>query len=51
MTPEESRTHYLESIFTLDEVAYLHTINLAQRYLAGEISIDTVYKEFKEGGI
>ena len=51
MTPEESREHYLESVFTMDEVAYLRTINLAQRYITGELSIDDIYIQLKEQGI
>ena len=51
MTPEESRSNYLESVFTMDEVAYLRTINLAQRYITGELSIDDIYIQLKEQGI
>ncbi len=51
MTPEESRTQYLESVFSMDEVIYLERIGLAQRYTQGEISINDVYKVLKEGGI
>lgn len=51
MTPEESRTHYLESVFSMDEIIYLESIGLAQRYTQGEISIDYIYKELKEEGI
>ena len=50
-TPEESREHYLELLFSLDEVAYLTAIGLAQKYASGEIDIDGVYKELKEQGI
>jgi len=35
----------------MDEVAYLRTINLAQRYIAGELSIDDIYIQLKEQGI
>jgi hypothetical protein len=51
MTPEESRTHYLESVFSMDEVIYLESIGLAQRYTQGEISIDDIYVQLKEQGI
>lgn len=51
MTPEESREHYLDSVFTMDEVLYLRRVGLAQRYVAGDIGIDTIYKELKESGI
>ncbi len=51
MTPQESRSHYLESVFTMDEVLYLEQIGLAQRYVEGEISIDDIYAQLKEQGI
>ena len=51
MTPQESREHYLESVFSMDEVLYLQQINLAQRYIEGEISIDDIYVHLKEQGI
>lgn len=51
MTPEESRAHYLESVFSMDEVLYLEQINLAQRYITGELSIDDIYIQLKEQGI
>lgn len=51
MTPKESREHYLESVFSMDEVIYLESIGLAQRYTEGEISIDDVYVQLKEQGI
>jgi hypothetical protein len=51
MTPEESRSHYLDTVFTMDEVLYLEQIGLAQRYVAGELSIDEIYKQLKEQGI
>ncbi len=51
MKPEESREHYLDLLFSLDEVAYLKAIGLAQRYAAGEIDIDGIYRELKDQGI
>ena len=51
MTPHESREHYLDSVFTMDEVLYLQQIGLAQQYLAGEISIDQIYAHLKEQGV
>jgi len=51
MTPKESREHYLDSVFTMDEVLYLQKINLAQRYIEGELSIDDIYAHLREGGI
>jgi hypothetical protein len=51
MTPEESRSHYLDTVFTMDEVLYLEQIGLAQRYVAGELGIDEIYKQLKEQGI
>ena len=50
-TPQESREHYLESVFTIDEVLYLQQIGLAQKYIAGEISIDDIYTVLKDQGI
>lgn len=50
-TPYESREHYLDSVFSMDEVIYLESIGLAQRYTAGEISIDDIYAQLKEQGI
>jgi hypothetical protein len=35
----------------MDEVLYLEQIGLAQRYVAGELSIDEIYKQLKEQGI
>jgi hypothetical protein len=51
MTPEESRSNYLDSVFSMDEVIYLESIGLAQRYTRGEISIDDIYVQLKEQGI
>ena len=51
MTPEESRSHYLDTVFSIDEVLYLQQIGLAQRYVVGEISIDDIYAQLKEQGI
>ena len=51
MTPQESRSHYLESVFTMDEVLYLEQIGLAQRYVKGELSIDDIYIHLKDQGI
>jgi hypothetical protein len=50
-TPEESRSHYLDSVFTMDEVLYLEQIGLAQRYIQGELSIDDIYAQLKDQGI
>jgi hypothetical protein len=50
-TPQESRSHYLESVFTMDEVLYLEQIGLAQRYVEGELSIDDIYIQLKDQGI
>ena len=51
MTPAESREHYLESVFSMDEVLYLEQIGLAQRYIAGELSIDDIYIQLKDQGV
>jgi hypothetical protein len=51
MTPQESREHYLDSVFSLDEVLFLQHIGLAQRYIAGEISINDIYIQLKEQGV
>ena len=51
MTPQESREHYLDSVFSMDEVLYLRQIGLAQRYIAGDLSIDDIYVHLREGGI
>jgi len=51
MTPEESRSHYLEGVFTMDEVLYLEQIGLAQRYVKGELSIDDIYIHLKDQGV
>jgi hypothetical protein len=51
MTPEESRSNYLDTVFSMDEVLYLERLGLAQRYTRGEISIDDIYKELREEGI
>lgn len=51
MTPQESREHYLESVFSMDEVLYLTQIGLAQKYTSGDISIDDIYAQLKEQGI
>ena len=50
-TPQESRSHYLESVFTMDEVLYLEQIGLAQRYVERELSIDDIYIQLKDQGI
>lgn len=51
MTPQESREHYLETVFSMDEVLYLEQIGLAQRYTQGEISIDDIYAQLKDQGV
>ena len=51
MVPEESRSSYLDSVFSMDEVIYLEQIGLAQRYVKGELSIDDIYTQLKEQGI
>ena len=51
MTPSESREHYLESVFSMDEILYLEQIGLAQRYIAGELSIDDIYIQLKDQGV
>jgi hypothetical protein len=51
MTPQESRENYLDSVFSMDEVLYLERIGLAQRYVAGEVSIDDIYQQLKDQGI
>ena len=51
MVPEESRSNYLESVFTMDEVLYLEQIGLAQRYVEGELSIDDIYAQLKDQGV
>jgi hypothetical protein len=51
MTPQESRAHYLDNVFTMDEVLYLAQIGLAQRYIEGELSIDDIYVQLKDQGV
>lgn len=51
MTPEESRSRYISSIFSMDELLYLTQLGLAQKYISGEIEIDEVYKQLKDTGI
>jgi len=50
-TPQESREHYLDSVFSMDEVLYLEQLGLAQSYVQGELSIDDIYVQLKEQGI
>jgi hypothetical protein len=50
-TPQESRERYLDSIFTLDEVIYLQSLGLYDRYVTGEIDIDEIYKQLKDQGV
>ena len=51
MIPEESRSNYLDQVFSMDEVLYLHSIGLADRYVRGEISIDDIYAQLKDQGV
>lgn len=51
MTPEESRSHYISSVFSMDELLYLTQLGLAQKYISGEINIDDIYTVLKEQGI
>ncbi len=51
MTPEESRSNYLGTVFSMDEVLYLEKLGLAQEYTAGKISINEIYKQLREEGI
>ena len=51
MTPDESRSSYLDSVFSMDEVLYLQQIGLAQLYIAGEVSIDDIYIQLKDQGV
>ena len=51
MTPNESREHYVESLFTMDEILYLKQIGLYQDYAAGLISVEEIYKELKDQAV
>jgi hypothetical protein len=51
MTPQESREHYIESIFTIDEIIYLQFLGLYDQYVTGEINIEEIYKQLKDTGI
>jgi hypothetical protein len=50
-TTRASREHYLETVFSLDEVIYLRSIGLYDRYVSGEISIDDIYIQLKDQGV
>jgi hypothetical protein len=51
MTPEESRSNYLSTVFSMDEVLHLEKLGLAQEYTAGKISISEIYKQLKDQGV
>ena len=51
MTPQESREQYLSSVFTPEEEMHLKETGLAQDYIEGEISINDIYKIFRDQGI
>ena len=51
MTPDESRSSYLDSVFSMDEVLYLQQIGLAQLYIEGTLSIEDIYVHLRESGI
>lgn len=51
MTPQESRERFLYSQFSIDEVIYLEKLGLAEDYIEGRISINTIYKYFKDQGV
>jgi len=51
MVPEESRSNYLDTVFSMDEVLYLERIGLAQLYIQGKLSIDDIYIHLKDQGI
>jgi hypothetical protein len=51
MVPEESRSNYLDTVFSMDEVLYLTQIGLAQLYIQGKLSIDDIYAQLKDQGI
>jgi hypothetical protein len=38
-------------VFSMDEVLYLEKLGLAQKYTAGKISIDEIYKQLKDQGV
>ena len=50
-TPQESRERFLSTVFTMDEVLYLERIGLAEDYIEGRISINTIYNYLKDQGV
>ena len=51
MTPQESRERFLNSLFTMDEVLFLEKMGLAEDYIEGRISINTIYNYLKDQGV
>lgn len=51
MTPEESRTNFIESQFTEEELELLKKRGLYRDYVEGSISINTIYAQMREQGI
>ena len=51
MTSEESRTLFIESLFSIDEILDLKQRGLYEDYVTGKISINTIYTTLKEQGI
>jgi hypothetical protein len=51
MTSQESRVHFIESQFTLEEIEDLKERGLYQDYVKGYISINTIYNQLKDQGI
>ena len=51
MTPRESREIFIESVFKPDEINKLKTTGMYKDYVEGRISVNTIYRNFKDQGI
>jgi hypothetical protein len=51
MTPQESREIFIESVFQPDDVKKMKTSGMYKDYVEGRISVNTIYRNFKEQGI
>ena len=51
MTPYESREAFLDSVLSDTELKFLKTNGLYQRYVYGEIDIETIYQQLRDQGI
>jgi hypothetical protein len=50
MTPEESRTLFIDGVSPDNELELIRSMGLYEDYVEGRISINTIYNQLKDQG-